>query len=52
MSKLKLFAPVALATVGCIVASIEPAFAEGVPAPIVGVGLPAFRDSRRRILAD
>jgi hypothetical protein len=42
MSKPNLFAPVTLAIVGCIVASIEPAFAADVPAPIVGVGLPAF----------
>jgi hypothetical protein len=42
MTKLNFVAPFALAVLGVIVASIEPAFATSVPAPIVGAGLPAF----------
>jgi len=38
-TKLKL---VAFAVLGIIAASIEPAFASVVPAPIVGAGLPAL----------
>jgi hypothetical protein len=43
-TKLKIVAPFALAVVGAIVASIEPAFAISteVPAPLIGAGLPAF----------
>jgi hypothetical protein len=41
-TKLKFVATFALAVLGVIVASMEPAFAVPVPAPIVGAGLPAF----------
>jgi hypothetical protein len=41
-TKLKFVATFALAVLGVIVASMEPAFAIPVPAPIVGAGLPAF----------
>jgi hypothetical protein len=42
-TKLNLVAAFALVTLGVIVASIEPVFAQdAVPAPIVGAGLPAL----------
>jgi lipopolysaccharide export LptBFGC system permease protein LptF len=42
-TKLNLIAPSALAALGVIAASIEPALAGApVPAPIVGAGLPAL----------
>jgi hypothetical protein len=43
-TRLNFVAPFALAVLGAIVASIEPAFATPVevPAPLIGAGLPAF----------
>jgi hypothetical protein len=41
-TKLNLVAALAIAVFGIIAASIEPAFAAVVPAPIVGAGLPAL----------
>jgi hypothetical protein len=43
-TKLNFVAPFALAVLGAIVASIEPAAATpvGVPAPLVGAGLPVL----------
>jgi lipopolysaccharide export LptBFGC system permease protein LptF len=42
-TKLNLVAPVALAALGIIIASIQPALAlQATPAPIIGAGLPVL----------